>query len=137
MWLLAFDCCKRIGVAGIYDLRLIRDTHASIPAYQDFLVGAFGTDEKVWDEVSPAKFKWFKEAWPKGKKLSLVSSKNDELVDGVQINSMNDVAEDLKGKGGVEVEVLKDVLRERHNAIWENAVEMASVIAGVLKGLNS
>ncbi|KAL3480274.1 hypothetical protein BJX99DRAFT_254864, partial [Aspergillus californicus] len=43
-----------LGMAGIYDLRLLRDSHVDISAYQEFIEGAFGGDEGVWDAASPA-----------------------------------------------------------------------------------
>ncbi|KAJ5226957.1 uncharacterized protein N7469_006963 [Penicillium citrinum] len=43
-----------VGVAGIYDLRRLRDEHSGISAYREFMEGAFGGDELLWDTVSPA-----------------------------------------------------------------------------------
>jgi hypothetical protein len=118
-----------VGVAGIYDIRLLCDCHEN-PAYNAFTVGAFGSDEELWDSVSPANFQGFKYAWPEGKALALVSSEGDELVDEKQIEVMIDRSQDLDG--ATKVEVMKD-LKERHNDIWGKGAEMARVIDTVLK----
>ena len=118
-----------VGVAGIYDIRLLRDCHEN-PAYNTFTVGAFGSDEEVWDSVSPANFQGLKDAWPEGKVLALVSSEGDELVDEKQIEVMVDRSRDLDG--ATKVEVIKD-LKEGHNDIWGKGAEMAQVIGTVLK----
>lgn len=118
-----------VGVAGIYDMRLLCDCHENA-AYNDFTVGAFGSDEDAWDWLSPAKFQWFKESWPEAKLLALISSKGDELVDEKQIEVMIDKSRDLSGT--TKLEVIKD-LQERHNDIWEKGTEMAFIIDTVLK----
>ncbi|KAH6666796.1 Alpha/Beta hydrolase protein [Halenospora varia] len=123
-----------VGVAGIYDMKLIRDTHRSITAYNDFLVGAFGKDKEEWDRLSPAKFQDFRECWQEGKRLVLVSSSGDELVDEGQIDCMSEFVQSLGPT--IDVEMQKETLKERHNDIWANGVEMASVIGDVLKWID-
>ncbi|KAH8649719.1 Alpha/Beta hydrolase protein [Tricladium varicosporioides] len=124
-----------VGVAGIYDLRLIRDTHKEITAYNDFLVGAFGENEEEWDHLSPAKFQNFRKSWPEGKKLILVSSSGDELVDEAQMDCMSEFI--LSMGSGINIEMQKGTLKERHNDIWKNGVEMAGVIKNVLDWIDS
>ncbi|KAL2429053.1 hypothetical protein ABEF95_004805 [Exophiala dermatitidis] len=48
-----------VGLAGIYDLRLLLDNHKDTPSsdiYASFLEGAFGEDKNDWDRASPARF---------------------------------------------------------------------------------
>ncbi|EHY57478.1 hypothetical protein HRR90_001333 [Exophiala dermatitidis] len=48
-----------VGLAGIYDLRLLLDNHSDTPysdIYASFLEGAFGSDKNDWDRASPARF---------------------------------------------------------------------------------
>ncbi|TGO34342.1 hypothetical protein BHYA_0201g00050 [Botrytis hyacinthi] len=117
-----------LGVAGIYDLRLLRETHPH-PAYNEFLTQAFGSDEKLWDEVSPAKFSNFEEFGKSGKILAFATSPDDELVDEIQIDVM---VENVHGMtGGVMVKNLKNCLKGTHNKIWETG-NLANAIVEVL-----
>ncbi|RAL59619.1 hypothetical protein DID88_006478 [Monilinia fructigena] len=93
-----------LGVAGIYDLRLLRDKNPH-PAYNDFLTQAFGSNEEVWDEVSPARFPNFEEFGKSGKILAFATSRDDELVDEKQIDVMLENAQNVGG--GVVVQNLK------------------------------
>lgn len=120
-----------VGVAGIYDLRLLRDRNPH-PAYQSFLVGAFGADEKVWDELSPARYQKYGD-WDKGELVVLASSTGDELVDESQIERMHLKLMDQRNKTGVKVETWKDMLEMKHNAIWESTNGLAKVIGRVLE----
>lgn len=121
-----------LGVAGIYDLRLLRDTN-SHPAYDEFLKGAFGSDEKVWDEISPARFPDFEEFGKNGKILAFATSPNDELVDEKQIDVM---VQNVQGiGGGVAVKNLKNILKEAHDEIWETG-NLADAIIEVLDQSN-
>ncbi|KAJ8060285.1 hypothetical protein OCU04_010622 [Sclerotinia nivalis] len=117
-----------LGAAGIYDLKLLRDTHPH-PAYNEFLTEAFGGDEKVWDEVSPARFPDFEGIGKSGKVLAFATSPNDELVDETQIDVM------VKSVQGVADEVvvknLKGILKGAHNKIWETG-NLADAIEEVL-----
>ncbi|KAI9641765.1 Kynurenine formamidase [Ciborinia camelliae] len=117
-----------LGVAGIYDLRLLRDTH-SHPAYNEFLTEAFGSNEKVWDEVSPARFSNFDEFGKSGKVLAFATSRNDELVDEEQIDVMMRNVQDIDG--GVVVKNLKNMLKGAHNEIWETG-DLADAIDEIL-----
>ncbi|TGO23622.1 hypothetical protein BPAE_0126g00050 [Botrytis paeoniae] len=117
-----------LGVAGIYDLRLLRDTNPH-PAYNEFLTQAFGSDEKIWDEVSPAKFSSFEEFGKTGKILAFATSPDDELVDEIQIDVM---VKNVHGiNGGVVVKNLKNHLKGTHNKIWETG-NLANAIVEVL-----
>ncbi|EOD46064.1 putative alpha beta hydrolase fold-3 protein [Neofusicoccum parvum UCRNP2] len=41
------------GLCGIYNLPLLAENHAGVPAYEEFLQAAFGGDESVWLRASP------------------------------------------------------------------------------------
>lgn len=118
-----------IGVAGIYDLKLLRDTNTH-PAYQAFLDGAFSSDEKIWNAVSPALFKPASEFWPNGKMLVLVTSSGDELVDPSQIDVMGVQAGKWKEvvDKKLKVEVWKGMLEGGHDEIWSSGTSLAAVI---------
>lgn len=118
-----------VGVAGIYDLRLLRDNN-SHPAYQEFIAGAFGNDEEIWDAVSPAQSELLK-AWPEAKTVVLVSSSRDELIDNGQIDCMG---ASLKAMGEqASVLVLKDFLDMPHDDQWIEGLGMANVVIETLK----
>ncbi|PVH76926.1 alpha/beta-hydrolase [Cadophora sp. DSE1049] len=120
-----------VGVAGIYDMRVLRDNN-SHPAYQEFLVSAFGDDEKDWDKASPANAKYdFSKSWPEAKTVVVVSSSGDELVDEAQIGCMGKRLESLRGNA--KVRVLKGFLGQNHDGIWEQGVGLADAIVETLK----
>ncbi|EEP78600.1 predicted protein [Uncinocarpus reesii 1704] len=127
-----------VGVSGIYDLRLLRDTHEH-PAYQQFTEDAFGGDEEIWDRVSPAKVQHggVVEGWSAGKLAMLASSNGDELVDPPQLKAMAEVLDQWKthdGPDGREVLIIDD-LEESHDDIWKNGVELAKVISKTIEAL--
>ncbi|KAH7363795.1 Alpha/Beta hydrolase protein [Rhexocercosporidium sp. MPI-PUGE-AT-0058] len=118
-----------VGVAGIYDMRLLRDKN-SHPAYQEFLVSAFGEDEKAWDRASPANHD-FLASWPEVKSVVVVSSSGDELVDPTQIECMATRLENLRASAVVMV--LKGFLHQTHDHIWDEGIGLAHVIVQTLK----
>lgn len=118
-----------IGVAGIYDIRLVRGCHEN-PSYTEFTISVFGSDESLWDAVSPSKLDRYKEAWPKARTLALASSEGNALVDDKQIEVMVDRSRDLDTRANVTV--IKD-LKEGHNDIWANGMELVCVISSVLR----
>ena len=104
-----------VGVAGIYDLRLLvlNNTH---PIYREFTIGAFGEDRDVWDRVSPALYEGLDKSW-QGEKGFLYHSKNDDLIDVAQTDVMASRLSECK-----EVELVvvdKTSLKEGHDEIWE------------------
>lgn len=121
-----------LGVAGIYDLRLLRDKNPH-PAYNDFLTKAFGSNEKVWDEVSPAKFPNFDEFGKSGKILAFATSQYDELVDEKQIDVMLENAQNVDGE--VVVQNLKNILKRAHDEIWKTG-DLADAIDVVLNSID-
>ncbi|QSZ34375.1 hypothetical protein DSL72_005967 [Monilinia vaccinii-corymbosi] len=121
-----------LGVAGIYDLRLLRDTHPH-PAYNEFLTEAFGSNERMWDEVSPARFPNFEEFGKCGKILAFATSKDDELVGGNQLDVM---VENAQGNdGGIVMKNLKNMLKGAHDETWATG-DLADAIKVVLDLVN-
>ena len=110
-------------VEGIYDLKLLRDTHREYPVYQDFLQGAFGAEEQ-WGKASPAQGN-IGQTWKNGKLLALAHSKEDELIDWVQVETMANALgkEKMLGMKRTVIE-----LKGNHDEIWENGAEMARAI---------
>ncbi|WEW61604.1 Kynurenine formamidase [Emydomyces testavorans] len=128
-----------VGVSGIYDLRLLRDTHEH-PAYQQFIEEAFGDDEEKWDDVSPARVRsgGVLEGWCTGRLAVLASSKGDELVDPLQLKVMANLLEQWKhynGQNPIREVLIIDDLEESHDDIWKNGVELAMVISKTIATL--
>ncbi|OJJ73966.1 hypothetical protein ASPBRDRAFT_41746 [Aspergillus brasiliensis CBS 101740] len=129
-----------VGMAGIYDLRLLRDTHRSVSAYQAFIEGAFGSDEGVWDDVSPALGRggegvvggWCGEGG-EGKRLVavLAYSGGDGLVDPSQREVMRKaLEEEWVGGSGREKRVVEMLdIEGEHDDAWEKGGELARAIA--------
>jgi kynurenine formamidase len=117
-----------LGVEGVYDLQLLRNTFRQYPIYQEFIEGAFGADESIWKQVSPVNGQYGR-AWPKKKLVVLAHSPEDNLVDGIQTA---DMANTLKTQG-VKVELVK--LRGDHDEIWQRGHQMSKAIEETLKYL--
>ncbi|PWY81902.1 hypothetical protein BO70DRAFT_387446 [Aspergillus heteromorphus CBS 117.55] len=108
-----------VGMAGIYDLRLLRDCHRSVSVYQDFIVGAFGSNEALWDRVSPAKG---------GRLAVLAYSNGDGSVDSMQREAMREALREWEaGREGRTVEMLN--IEGDHDDAWEKGDELARAIA--------
>ncbi|KAJ5436785.1 hypothetical protein N7445_007670 [Penicillium cf. griseofulvum] len=129
-----------VGVAGIYDLRRLRDTHADISAYQEFIEGAFGMDEVLWDGVSPAQMAGSRGVdcgWKSGRLAVLAYSQDDELVDASQTEVMKEA---LGNWEKTEAQIPKQELlhgdrRVRvlsisgaHDEAWENGEQLARAV---------
>lgn len=126
------------GVCGIYDLQLLRQDFKSIKIYEDFIKGAFGSDEELWDGVSPAKVTdpdGVAVGWHNGQVAVLASSTGDTLINQRQTDAMREPLEQWKGYGqGREVIELYD-LREEHDDVWGKGEELARVISVTLQSL--
>ncbi|CZT53155.1 uncharacterized protein RSE6_14612 [Rhynchosporium secalis] len=119
-----------VGVAGIYDMRLLRDKNPH-PIYQDFLVSAFGHEVSDWDSASPANYNLSTFKWPEVKAILVVSSSGDELVDASQINCMDSRLENMTAN--LRVKVLKGFVDQTHNDIWEKGIGLAKIIVESLE----
>lgn len=124
-----------VGVCGIYDLNLMISNHASSPwaqVYRDFVVGAFGSDEKTWDRVSPAKYadfsKWANTPPDDGRPIVMVaSSSEDELIEADQGNVMGEVLSHIADDTNLVCKIVPD-LRGAHDEIWSHGSELARCI---------
>ncbi|KAI9376756.1 hypothetical protein BJX61DRAFT_985 [Aspergillus egyptiacus] len=127
-----------LGMAGIYDLRLLRDTHKDIAAYQEFSEGAFGADETVWDAVSPAVVRGVGgvEGWEEGRVVVLAHSTEDTLCDSAQSEVMKRFLEGgWKAGGEREREVYFLPVEGDHNDVWTTGEGLARGILSTLERL--
>lgn len=129
-----------VGVAGIYDLRRLRDTHHDISAYREFIEGAFGANELLWDGVSPAQMassRGVEGGWKSGRLAVLAHSKDDDLVDDSQMEAMKKtlrVWEQTEAAMPVQemsprhkrVRILS--MRGAHDEAWEKGDELARAV---------
>ncbi|KAJ5587755.1 uncharacterized protein N7459_003520 [Penicillium hispanicum] len=129
-----------VGVAGIYDIRRLVDTHRDISAYRQFIEGAFGADELLWDTVSPAQMigsRGVEGGWKSGRLVVLAHSKDDELVDKDQLESMREALKRWEGQEA-QIPVQELTTRNRrvrvlpisgaHDEAWLNGDELARAI---------
>ncbi|KAJ5249039.1 hypothetical protein N7468_000490 [Penicillium chermesinum] len=129
-----------VGVAGIYDLRKLQNDHRDSPAYREIIEGAFGTDELLWDAVSPAQMegsRGIEGGWKTGRLVVLAHSKDDELVDEGQQTAL---LEALKGWESKEAQIPKRELAHRirhvrflpisggHDEAWSIGEELARAV---------
>ncbi|KAF2436500.1 alpha/beta-hydrolase [Tothia fuscella] len=78
-----------VGLEGIYDLSLLNRNHIDQPFYAQFLAGAFRSNQKLWDEVSPVHGNYDAAYKMKGMKLVVLAhSDEDELVEWEQATTM-------------------------------------------------
>lgn len=123
-----------LGMAGIYNLRLLRDSHKDISAYQEFIEGAFGGDENVWDAVSPGVVGV--DAWEEGRVVVLAHSESDELCDIAQSEGMKQRLggwEEGGSSGQRKVHFLS--IEGKHDEAWEKGTELARAIVFTLSQL--
>ncbi|KAL4879505.1 Alpha/Beta hydrolase protein [Aspergillus karnatakaensis] len=120
-----------LGMAGIYNLRLLRDQHKGISAYQEFIEGAFGKDETVWDAVSPGV--GGVDGWDSGRVVVLAQSKRDSLVDETQSEGMKKVLGSWETKGSKAVHFLE--IEGEHDEAWEKGTELARGILFTIEKL--
>ena len=121
-----------VGVAGIYNMKLLRDTHTEIPAYDVFTTAAFGDDEDEWDKASPTNGKYAK-TWPSGRVMVVAHSREDELVDWVQVEAIEKILHKER-KDTRSNKVLE--LKGKHHEIWMEGGEMARAIREALQRLD-
>ncbi|OJD22104.1 hypothetical protein ACJ73_06552 [Blastomyces percursus] len=130
-----------VGVEGIYDLRALRDTFKKFPVYQEFIEAPFGSDENVWDGVSPAKVegqKGIEGRWVNGRLATLAHSEADELVDIGQLRAMSKMLEMWRARGSqgpTRNVLLLDDLKGGHDEIWSKGDALAQVIVKAISEL--
>ena len=112
-------------------------------------IGAFGHNEDVWLDVSPAQYS--KEAYAREwnsrgeTRMAVVAhSPSDELVPWSQVEAMEKAFQ--QGEDGVgslvdaavadtEIDFRVIELKGKHDTVWEKGQEMAKAIAEVLRAL--
>ncbi|KAL6239781.1 hypothetical protein BDW75DRAFT_66973 [Aspergillus navahoensis] len=126
-----------LGMAGIYNLRLLRDSHRDISAYQEFIEGAFGVDEKVWDAASPGVVsgEGGVEGWKKGRVVVLAHSREDELCDTEQSEEMKRFLERWEKDGPKKREVQFLPIEGKHDDAWERGAELTRGILFTIERL--
>ncbi|RGP71760.1 hypothetical protein FSPOR_3126 [Fusarium sporotrichioides] len=115
-----------IGVAGLYDLPLLRDMGPMPPMCQQFLLAAFGKDETLWWDVSPAQYADFEALWPTGKLAVLAYCEDDKYVSSVQLDTMYQALKLWEEKEGRLVLTLK--LNGGHDKVWRTGSGFASAV---------
>ena len=121
-----------VGVAGIYDIKLLLEAYDEIPIYKQFIRGAFGDDVETWREASPTSGR-FANSWHEGEAVVLAHSKDDELVGFAQTESMSNHLWMEKSKERRDIVIS---LKGKHNEIWSDGIEMARAIQTALQILN-
>lgn len=129
-----------LGVAGIYYLRLLRDTFGDMPAYQEFVEGAFGPDESLWDAASPAKVEGrngVEGGWSAGRLAVLAHSPEDTLVDATQGEAMRWALTRWESNQtpGNDRRVVMLPVKGLHDDPWEKGDELARAIAVTVEEL--
>ncbi|EEQ90396.2 arylformamidase [Blastomyces dermatitidis ER-3] len=131
-----------VGVEGIYDLRALRDNFKHLPVYQEFIEATFGSDENVWDGLSPAQVEGqqgIEGGWVNGRLAVLAHSKADELVDIGQLRAMAKVLDMWRAAGSQGRSrnvLLLDDLKGAHDEIWSKGDALAQVIVKAISELN-
>lgn len=129
-----------LGTAGIYDLRLLRDTYRDMPAWQEFIEGAFGSDESLWDAASPARVEGpngVEGGWSAGRLAVLAHSPEDALVDATQGEAMRwNLSQWEKNQvQGKERRVVMLPLKGLHDDPWEKGDQLARAISVTMEEL--
>lgn len=126
-----------LGVEGIYDFPLIV---RSVPdevrdKYFEPTRGAFGKNESVWLEASPAQYsaEAYARNWGEGRRLVIVAhSRQDELVDWGQVRTIRKVFSERVEGDLIKFETLE--LKGKHHEVWEKG-ELARAIAEAIRSL--
>lgn len=76
-----------VGVAGVYDLKLLVENHQDHPIYETFVRGAF-PDETTWKDASPVLSLRTELLWQTAKLVVISHSKDDSLVEVAQADNV-------------------------------------------------
>jgi pimeloyl-ACP methyl ester carboxylesterase len=138
-----------VSVCAIYDLPLLVQTHGDVLAYRQFTSAAFGEDERLWEGVSPARWAEYAKTWGEAggdasagrrKKpvVVLAHSRDDELVDWVQVEQMEMTLRQMQRRNGGgwsgDFQVL--AIKGKHQEVWQKGEEMARAITVALDKLD-
>lgn len=130
-----------LGTEGIYDVKLLRDTHKHITAYQEFSEGAFGSDESVWDAASPAAkgedgLSGVERGWESGLVAIVAHSEEDSLVDRGQASAMTNALYRWEAQEPSTRRVVWLQLRGEHDEPWEKGDELARAVTATIQELS-
>ncbi|KAF4415039.1 hypothetical protein FACUT_13743 [Fusarium acutatum] len=115
-----------IGVAGLYDLPLLRDIDPMPPMCQQLLLAAFSTDETLWRDVSPATYSDFERLWSSGKLAVMTYCEDDEYVSWAQLDTMHYALKLWGEKKGRLIKTLN--LKGGHDEVWRAGSGLASSV---------
>ncbi|OCK77495.1 hypothetical protein K432DRAFT_304090 [Lepidopterella palustris CBS 459.81] len=104
-----------VGVAGLYDLVLLRDMDPEPPMCQKFLTSAFGSDEDIWKDQSPVSGD-YQSLWSEGRAAVLAVCREDEYVSPEQSNVMENRLRPWVNQSGRMLKKL--VLGGHHDDCW-------------------
>ncbi|GAB7348413.1 hypothetical protein MBLNU459_g6843t1 [Dothideomycetes sp. NU459] len=136
-----------VAIEGIYDVPGLVAAHAGSPyghIYAEFVRAAFGSDERVWRDASPA-LRPLRSGWGgsgAGALVVLAHSREDELVEWEQVEGMRGALleqgwrEGGAGESGGK-EVLFVELSGKHDEIWEEGREAARAIGVAIEKMMS
>lgn len=128
-----------LGNAGIYDLKLLRDTYKVNSMYQQLIEGAFGSDEDVWNAVSPAVAQGcdsVNEGWSIGLLAVLAHSEDDILVDHAQVEAMKIGLQRWVNINRQQRHVEVLFTEGGHDVAWRTGHELARAVAFTLEKLD-
>jgi hypothetical protein len=122
-----------VPLNGLYDLKYFIDnppeSHADLRSvYVDFTKGAFGDDEKVWEDICPTSVSDYSAEWPEGRTVVMVQSREDGLVPYSQTELMKDHLAKHSTLKVVEMDAGGD-----HNEMWESRDELSQILAEVVQ----
>jgi kynurenine formamidase len=133
-----------VGLNGLYDMPgLIHapgEKHLPLQAlYEDFMRRAFGDDEAVWKDVTPAhvedwgKGAWMVEAEGETRKVVLVQSKQDSLVPYWQLEVMRNGF--FRSSMSAILDVRELEAGGDHNDLWKEGGRLAEIVVDVVQSL--
>lgn len=138
-----------VSVCAIYDLPLLVQTHGDVPSYWQFTSAAFGEDERLWEGVSPARWAEYAKTWGEaggdastGRRKKpvavLVYSRDDELVDWVQVEQMEKALRLMQQRngGGWSGDLKVLAIKGKHQEVWQKGEEMVRAIRVALDMLD-
>lgn len=123
-----------VGIEGMYDMTGLNARFRD--EYRGMISGAFGGDEDVWIQVSPACFRGsFRENWGDGvekKTVVLAWSPDDLWIDMAEIDAM----EKALDEDGVNVVAYRG-LKGGHDEIWEDGTYVANILIRTIEELDT
>jgi kynurenine formamidase len=123
-----------LGIEGIYDLPLLVKTHESIPAYREFVVGAFGEDEESWKKASPAHFGNRLQTMVKHiDTIVIAHSREDELVETGQATLMIDALGAVAGTKKDKDKISSITLNGTHDEVWKKGAGVQKAVVMTLR----